>query len=103
MWKQRDLLGAVRRGRRISADENVTHAALTFLAAAYEEMGYKAVAMALRKHGPNADKFKTELRAVELAILHTRAEDAKLAEMADQTGRAASAIRQRAYAVLSQA
>lgn len=99
MWKERDLLAAVRRRKHIPADQNVTHEALAFLASAYEEMGYKAVAMALRKHGPNADKFKTELRAVELAILHTRAQDAKLAEVADTSGRAAAAIRQRAFAI----
>jgi 5-formaminoimidazole-4-carboxamide-1-beta-D-ribofuranosyl 5'-monophosphate synthetase len=94
MWKQRDLLAVVRGNRHISAGKNLTHSALAILAAAYEEMGYKAVAMALRKYGANAEKFKTELRAVELAILHTRSEDAKLAAMADSSGKAAAAIRQ---------
>jgi len=46
--------------------------AVEYLAQAYEEFGYKAVAMALRTHGPNADKFKVEVRAIELAIEHTR-------------------------------
>jgi len=97
MWKPRDLLQTVRRSAPIAADQNLTHLALEFLAAAYEEMGHKVVALALRKHGPNAAKFKIELRAVELAILHTRAEDARLAEAADPGGKAASAIRHRAF------
>jgi alpha-beta hydrolase superfamily lysophospholipase len=99
VWKQPDLLAGARAGKRPLNSQNVTHKALEFLAAAYEEAGYKAVAMALRKHGPNAAKFKTELRAIELAILTTRAEDAKLAEAADFSGKAATAIRERAFTV----
>jgi len=46
--------------------------AVEYLAQAYEASGHKAVAMALRTHGPNADKFKDEVRAIELAIEGTR-------------------------------
>lgn len=99
MWKKHDLLSGFRAPKHSLSNQNVTHKALEFLATAYEEAGYKAVAMALRKHGPNAAKFKTELRAVELAILSTRAEDAKLAEAADFSGKAAQAIRERAFAI----
>lgn len=48
--------------------------AVKYLAMAYEEFGHKAVAAALRRHGPNAEKFRVEIRAIELAIQATRAQ-----------------------------
>ena len=56
----------------MGCDPKPASAAVEYLAQAYEEFGYKAVAMALRTHGPNADKFKVEVRAIQLAIEDTR-------------------------------
>jgi hypothetical protein len=68
--------------------------AVEYLASAYERMGYKAVAMALRKHGPNADKFKVEVAAIEAAICGTHEADASIADGLDSTGEIGRAIRQ---------
>jgi hypothetical protein len=67
--------------------------AIEILARAYEEMGYKVVAMALRQHGPNAAKFKIEIKAIEAAIHGTREEDAAIADGFDPSGKIARAIR----------
>lgn len=68
--------------------------AVEYLASAYESMGYKAVAMALRKHGPNADKFKVEVSAIEAAIRGTHESDASVADGLDPTGKIGRAIRE---------
>ena len=68
--------------------------AVEYLASAYEDMGYKAVAMALRKHGPNAEKFKVEVSAIEAAIRGTQEADASIADGLDPTGKIGRAIRQ---------
>jgi hypothetical protein len=70
-----------------------TSSPIEYLASAYEEMGYKVVAMALRKHGANAAKFKVELLAIETAIRGTRQEDAAIADRLDQTGEIGALIR----------
>lgn len=67
--------------------------AVEYLASAYEEMGYKVVAMALRKHGPNAAKFKVEIKAIETAICSTREQDAAIADRYDRGGTIGNAIR----------
>lgn len=67
--------------------------AIEYLASAYEDMGYKVVAMALRKHGANAAKFKVELLAVEAAIRGTREEDAAIADRLDRSGEVGMLIR----------
>jgi hypothetical protein len=74
-------------------DMNTPSPAIQYLATAYEEMGHKVVAMALRQHGANAAKFKIELSAVEAAIRGTREEDAAIAERLDQSGEIAMVIR----------
>jgi hypothetical protein len=56
-------------------------------------MGYKVVALALRKHGANAAKFKVELRAIEAAIRGTREEDAAIADRLDKNGEVGMVIR----------
>lgn len=66
--------------------------ALEYLASAYEEMGYKVVAQALRAHGANAEKFKIEVRAIESAMSGTREQDATIAEQ-HQRDDIAAAIR----------
>jgi hypothetical protein len=73
-----------------------TAPAIEYLASAYEEMGYKVVAMALRKHGANAAKFKVEMLAVETAIRNTRQEDAAIADRLDKSGEVGMLIRQAA-------
>jgi alpha-beta hydrolase superfamily lysophospholipase len=72
---------------------NTPSSALEYLASAYEEMGYKVVALALRKHGANAAKFKVELRAIEAAIRGTREEDAAIADRLDKNGEVGMVIR----------
>lgn len=67
--------------------------AIHYLASAYEDMGYKVVAMALRKHGANAAKFKVELLAIENAIRGTREEDAAIADRLDPGGETGMLIR----------
>lgn len=68
--------------------------AIEYLARAYEENGYKVVAMALRTHGANAEKFKIEVAAIEAAIAGTREEDAVIADGLDASGRIGRAVRQ---------
>lgn len=68
--------------------------AIEYLACAYEERGYKVVAMALRTHGPNAEKFKIEVAAIEAAISATREQDAVIADGLDPSSRIGRAIRQ---------
>lgn len=70
-----------------------TSSAIEYLASAYEEMGYKVVALALRQHGANAAKFKVELRAIENAISGTRLEDAAIADRLDKSGEIGTLIR----------
>lgn len=67
--------------------------AVEYLASAYEDMGYKVVALALRAHGPNAAKFKVEISAIESAIRGTREEDATIADKYDRNGTIGNAIR----------
>lgn len=75
---------------------STTPRAIEYLAAAYEDMGYKVVAMALRKHGANAAKFKIELQAIEAAIRSTREDDAAIADRLDRSGEIGMLIRQAA-------
>lgn len=70
--------------------------AIEYLASAYEEMGYKVVAMALRQHGANAVKFKIETLAIETAIRSTRQEDAAIADRLDRSGEIGTLIREAA-------
>lgn len=72
---------------------NIPSPAIEYLAAAYEDMDHKVVAMALRKHGANAEKFRIELLAIENAIRATREQDAAIAERLDQSGEIAMVIR----------
>ena len=71
--------------------------ALEYLIQAYEEFGVKAVAMAFHEHGPNADKFKVELRAIGQVIECTKEEAARVADLMDNSGRVGRAIRACAY------
>jgi len=52
--------------------DEIRRAATEYLAASYEAFGYKAVAAALRTCGANAEKFKVELNAVEMALRDIR-------------------------------
>jgi len=82
---------------------NTSPPAIEYLASAYEDMGYKAVAMALRTHGANAAKFKVELLAVENAIRGTREEDATIADRLDRSGEVGTLIRNAANLSTSKA
>jgi hypothetical protein len=65
-----------------SAISNDRALAIDYLATAYAEHGYKAVAQALRTCGPNAEKFKIEIRAIELAMAEIRKQMASAPEIA---------------------
>ena len=64
-----------------SATSNDRALAIDYLATAYAEHGYKAVAQALRACGPNAEKFKIEVRAIELAIAEVRKQAASSSQI----------------------
>lgn len=83
----------VKSGATRASDMSKSLPAIEYLASAYEDMGYKVVAMALRKHGANATKFKVELLAIESAILGTREEDAAIADRLDRSGEIGMLIR----------